>query len=134
MTGDLVSIDQPKDALLLSALLEGKSIKAAAEIAEMSESTARRRLRDDAFARDLADACRQIVVAAHAGLVGLAESALGAYRAVLEDASAPATARIHAARDVFEGIAKLGPLVEQIDMADRMELLERHLFGVARAS
>jgi hypothetical protein len=129
VTGDLVLLESPadpKDAALFAALLEGCSLKAAAKRAGVSESTARRRMRDDVFAGELRKAARQIAVAAYVGLLGLHDLARSAYRDVLTQNASP-MAKLKAARDVFEGISKLGPLVDSADVDARLKEVEREL-------
>jgi hypothetical protein len=80
MTGS----DRRGDAALIASLLAGSTVAAAAEAAGVSES-ARRRLRDVAFQRELAAARRELVAATVARLAGIADEAVDTLRELLDE-------------------------------------------------
>jgi hypothetical protein len=122
---EIATLDEPQNALLLAALLQGSSVRAAAKAAGMSEATAHRRLRDPEFASELVAASRQVAVSAYARVVGLADQAAQAYEEVL--AGDNALAKVKAARDVFDAIARLAPIIESAVADERLRDIERSL-------
>jgi hypothetical protein len=118
--------DRPGDAALISALLSGSTIKAAAVTSGMSESTARRRLRDPQFVAELNTARREVVASVVARLAGLADLACAALHQLLDEAS-PAPQRLGAAREALRHLAVLSETAESADMSERLARVERRL-------
>jgi len=114
---------RPQDARLLAGLAAGLSIKAAAESAGMSESTAHRRLRDPGFARELSELCMSIIAPVVAKALSLAPLAFDAYEKKLRQADPD----VRAARDVVEGVYKLLPLLAVRGMDERLRAVEAAL-------
>jgi len=109
------------DAALLAAFVSGAHIAAAAERAGISERTARRRLADPRFQRDLAQARSDLVVASVNALSAAAAAAVAAMVDLLVPAT-PSSVRLGAARAILE----LGlRLREGDDLLARLDALER---------
>jgi hypothetical protein len=111
------------DAALLAALASGRSIADAAKLAGISESTARRRCRDQAFADELAKVHAEALQQAMALLTEGTVAASMTLRTLLFNA--PPTVRLGAARSVIE----LGETLRKSgDYEKRLSALEQQ-FG-----
>jgi hypothetical protein len=113
------------NAGLIAALLGGLTIEKAAEAAGVSEATARRRLRDPEFVRELNAARREAIAAVAARLAALAGKAVGKLDELMEEAPAPQ--RIAAAREALRHLAVLAEVADSGELSERIERLERRL-------
>lgn len=96
----------PKQERALLALLESGEIKKAAEQAEVGEATLHRWLALPAFVERYREARAALVEAALARLENCADVAINTLRAICEDKSAPATAKIAAARAILSNVMR----------------------------
>lgn len=106
---------------LVLALLASPTIKAAAEVAGVPERTAHRWLRETDFGYTVAVARRHVLAQACTRLVATCGTATDVLRDVACDTSAPAAARVTAARTILE-LARGLVDVDHID--DRLSALE----------
>lgn len=86
----------------IAALLATPTLRLAAEQAGVSESTLRRWLNDATFQRAYQEARRLVVSQATGQLATACAEAVETLRAVMGDPTAPASARVTAARSVLE--------------------------------
>ena len=107
-----------QDAALV-ALLVSATVREAAEAAGLSEATVHRYPSDPAFVAQYRAARRQVVEQAIARLQRDASHAAGVLRDVADDVTAPATARVAAAR------ALLGEAIRGVELLDLQERIER---------
>lgn len=91
-----------KQELALVALLDCGEIKRAAERAGVNDATLWRWLQQGEFQRRYREARRQLVETAIAQLQGDCTTAARVLREVAEDAQAPASARVAAAKAILE--------------------------------
>jgi len=105
----------------LQALLQAKSIREAAGLTHISERTAWRWLRDPAFRAELRRVQDEALAQAARQAVGTFGEALETLRDVMARPSAPASARVAAARAVLEVGLRLA---ETLDLAERVRELE----------
>lgn len=106
---------------LVLALLATPTIKAAAEVAGVPERTAHRWLREADFGALVADARRHVLAQACTRLVSSCSTAADVLRDVACDSSAPAAARVTAARTILE-LAR--GFVDVDDIGRRLATLE----------
>jgi hypothetical protein len=106
------------DTVLLTALASGQTIEAAAQIAHISERTARRRLDDETFQRALAEARRALLAQALGVLSDATTAAARTLRALLDAESE--SVRVRAAVAILDQ-ARAG--IELDDLAQRVEAL-----------
>jgi hypothetical protein len=110
-----------RDHRLLAALLAARSTQEAATAAHVSARTVFRRLADPTFATALRNARRAVLAQAGTALVAATEKACGALLDVLDEAEAPAAARVAAARVILESARGF---MELDDLAERIAALE----------
>jgi len=108
----------------LQALLQAKSIREAAGLTHISERTAWRWLRDPTFRAELRRAQDEALGQATRQAVGTLGEALETLRDVMARPSAPASARVAAARAVLEVGLRLA---ETLDLAERVAALEERV-------
>ena len=113
-----------KQETFLAALLSNSTIKAACVESGISETTGWRYLNDEKFKERYRRAQRQVVEHAIVRLRSDASDAARALREIVDDISAPTTARVAAARTILEITFKS---VEVYDIEGRMEALEANL-------
>jgi hypothetical protein len=113
-----------KQETALAALLTAPTIAIAASAAGISEATLLRWLKDEQFATAYRDARRAVVSHAVTKLQAGCASAVRTLLAVAEDAEAPASSRVSAARSVLDFSMKA---VELEDLAERVETMEQRL-------
>ena len=113
-----------KQEAFLAALLSHPTIKAACEESGISETTGWRYLNDEKFKERYRRAQRQVVEHAIVRLRADAGDAAKALREIVNDARAPTSARVAAARTILEITFKS---VEVSDIEGRMEALEANL-------
>jgi molybdenum-dependent DNA-binding transcriptional regulator ModE len=112
-----------KQGALLTALLCEPSIAEAAKAAGVGERTAFRYLADPAFQAEYRAARRELVEQTVARLQADGSRAARVLREIAEDATAPASARVTAARTIIEqgfSGAKLQDLAEEIEQIKAM--------------
>jgi hypothetical protein len=111
-----------KQAQALSALLTEATVEAAAGKAQVSQRTLYRWLSDPIFTGAYREARRKAVGQAIARLQHASADAVTALRSVMNDAEAPAPARVNAAKAVLELAVRV---VELEDLETRVQELER---------
>lgn len=114
----------PKQEKALAALLALGEVKAAAQQAGVGETTLWRWLKDDAFAAAYRDGRRRLLEATASRLTADSAAASQALREIAEDRTAPASARVAAARAIIEHSIKA---VEVLDLEPRLKEIERHI-------
>ena len=110
-----------KQEALISALLTAPSLAAAAQQAGLSEVTAWRWLKDATFQAAYREARRAVVQHAITQVQQATGEAVETLRSVMQDAEAPASARVSAAKAVLETAVKA---VELEDLEARIVALE----------
>ncbi len=122
--------ENPEDLKLVTALLTNASVRGAAEVAGISESTLFRKLREGGFRSQLKEHRLRVYSHALARLQIAAEEAVSTLEALMVDAEAPPAARIKAAVSVL-GLAGRGVQPEQLDvrLMDSTEALLESLDG-----
>lgn len=113
-----------KDEALLTALLRGDTVKAAAAAAHMHERTARRHVRDPEFRRRLDQGRAEMTSMVAAQLAGGAELGYGVLVELATDEAVSAAVRRKAASDL---IAMAGQIGAGRDVEARLEALEERL-------
>lgn len=113
-----------KQEAFLAALLSNSTIKAACEESKISETTAWRYLNEEKFKQRYREAQRRVVEHAIVRLRADAGDAAKALREIVDDSTAPTSARVTAARTILEITFKS---VELYDVEGRMEALEANL-------
>ena len=110
-----------KQEALISALLTAPSLAAVAQQAGLSEVTAWRWLKDATFQAAYREARRAVVQHAITQVQQATGEAVETLRGVMQDAEAPASARVSAAKAVLETAIKA---VELEDLEARIVALE----------
>lgn len=113
-----------KQEAFLAALLSHPTIKAACEETGISETSGWRYLNDEKFKERYRKAQRQVVEQIILRLRTDASDAAKALREIVDDATAPSSARVAAARTILETTFKS---VELYDIEGRMDALEANL-------
>lgn len=113
-----------KQEAFLAALLVNPTIKAACEESRIGETTGWRYLNEEKFKERYRKAQRQVVEHAIVRLRADAGDAAKALREIVDDSTAPASARVSAARTILEITFKS---VEIYDVEGRMDALEANL-------
>ena len=109
------------DEKILAALLTAGSVRKAAQITDISESTVRNRMADPEF-RGKYDKLRgDLLQEATAGLTAKLESATGTMTEIMEDGQNPASVRVSAADAVLRHALRY---VEAADILRRLDALE----------
>lgn len=111
----------PKQLRAVVALLTERTIEQAAERVGVNERTLRRWLGQDPFRHALRAAQRATFEHAHARLQEAATLAVDTLKAVMEDANAPAAARVGAAKAALEQGSRSVELAQVIERVDAME-------------
>lgn len=107
------------DSQLITALAAGASINDAAQMAQVSQRTVYRRLKDATFRRCVADARGQFIAAA---MGRLAKASTRAVETLLELLTADAdSVKLGAARSILEFSSRLR---ETVELAERVNELE----------
>ncbi len=107
--------ENPEDLKLVTALLTNASVRGAAEVAGVSESTMYRKLREGGFRRQLKEHRLRVFSHALARLQVAAEEAVSTLESLMVDVEAPPAIRIRAAVGVLE-LAGRGVQPEQLDV------------------
>ncbi len=110
------------DDQLVSLLAGGASVSAVAQLAEVSERTIFRRLKDAAFRTRLADARKELLTRAMGSLTEGATDAARTLRNLLLDANPQA--RLGAAKAILEAATKLR---DSLEIDERLAALEKAL-------
>ena len=121
MTGHGQKLGRKREQAI-AALLSRPTIEAAAKAVGIAEVALRRWLKDSGFRAEYLQARRLAMEQATAQLQQLGSAAANALKAVIEDAAAPHSARVAAARTVFD-LGYRGVEIE--DLAERIAELER---------
>lgn len=116
---------------LIAALLSGSTIEKAAKTAGISEATARRRLRDPGFVRELNTARREHVAAITARLAAIADKAVSRLETMLESEETPPPQLLGSIREALRHLAVLSESADSTELTDRLERIERRLGLVA---
>jgi hypothetical protein len=111
-----------KQEKALAALLSLGEVKAAAKDARVGETTLWRWLKEDAFSVAYRDGRRRLVEACASRLTADSTKASRVLLEVAEDKSAPASARVAAARAIIENAVKA---VETLDLEPRLKEIEK---------
>ena len=111
----------------LGALLSSPSIEAAGQACKVGVRTIHRWLQDDPVFQDAyREARRQVVQQAITQVQQATSTAVQTLLAVMQDAEAPASAKVSAARTILETAVKA---VELEDLEARLAALEAHGHG-----
>lgn len=111
----------PRKAEFLELLLKGESLTQAAEVVGIHKSTAHRWKADPEFAAALAGAVYERHAAVLARLRAGAASMVDVLVSIAEDADAPPSARVSAAREVLDRAGV--PRLERLEIAATLESL-----------
>ena len=109
-----------KQQIALVALVSEPTVRDAAPVCGLSEATLFRYRRDPAFREAYREARRDALAAARRSLEDLAETASQTLKAVMQDPKAPASARVAAARSVWNLIGKQYDEAEVEDLLDQI--------------
>ena len=110
-----------KQEQTIAALLTCDSLTAAAAGCGIAEATLHRWLKDDGFQAAYREARRAVVQQAIVQVQGATGEAVETLRAVMQDADAPASARVSAAKAILETAIRA---VELEDLEARIAALE----------
>lgn len=116
-----------KQEALISALLLAPTLADAARLAGIGEVTAWRWLKDPAFQTAYREARRAVVQQAITQVQRATGDAVETLRSVMQDTTAPASARVAAAKAVLETAFKA---VEVEDLEARLAILEAQSIAV----
>lgn len=116
----------PKQEKALVALLRAGEVREAAKQAGVTEVTLHRWLKLDVFKAAYRAGRRELVEVAVSGLQADAQAARRVLREIAEDAGAPATARVTAAKAIID-VSVQG--VTMTDLMSRLENIEAALEG-----
>lgn len=115
-------MQRKNDEIILSALIAAGSIRAAAKIADVSETTIRTRLNDDDFRRRYEQAKGAILTEACDALSARLTLAVDTLCEVLEDTENAATVRVSAASEILrQGLR----YIEVANILTRLEAIEK---------
>jgi hypothetical protein len=112
----------PKQEKALASLLALGEVKAAAKASGVGETTLWRWLKDETFAAAYRDGRRRLVEACASRLTTDSAKASKMLLDIAEDTSAPASARVSAARAIIENSIKA---IETLDLEPRLKELEK---------
>lgn len=115
-----------RQSRFLVALLESSTVREAARLAGVSETTAWRYLADSGVKRELAQRTDGLITQTSAGVCADMAEARGALVAVMRDPEAPCSARVTAARAILDAGMRL---YELMTLAGRVSAIERAVFG-----
>jgi hypothetical protein len=121
MTGHGQKLGRKREQAI-AALLSHGTIEAAADAVGIAEVTLRRWMKDSGFRAEYLEARRLAMAQATSQLQQLSSAAANALKAVIEDTAAPHSARVAAARTVFD-LGYRGVEIE--DLAERIAALEQ---------
>jgi hypothetical protein len=119
-TGNLTA----KQEKALASLLKLGEVKAAAADAKVGETTLWRWLKDEAFGAAYRDGRRRLVEVSVSRLMADSTAASKALREITEDTTAPASARVAAARAILDHSIKG---VEMLDLEPRLREIEKSI-------
>ena len=120
VTDELIENLPPKQQNVLTALLQTTTIREAAKLAGVSESTIYNYKRDPAFRDAYRQARRDRLDVARRGLEDLAVAANRALKEVLESADSPANAKVAAARSIWTLITRSADDEELADLLEEL--------------
>ena len=116
----------PKQRIALEAILSGNSQREAARIAEVTEDTVRRWVREERFQAAMKAAESEMLSSVSRNLTRVGEKAISTLEAVLDSQTAPAHVKVRAADTV---LARLIPVRELVDTDERIAALEQRLLS-----
>lgn len=116
-----------KRELALSAVISHPTHKEAAIAAGISETTLWRYMKEEAFARRLRDATREVFSQACARLQGAAAAAATALHDIVKDQGTPVAARVAAARAILDQSRRS---LEHDDLRAQIDELEQHILSM----
>lgn len=129
--GSAIDSLKPREAALLACIVEGKSVEAAAKDARIATRTAYRYAASDAFKRALRECQRELTAVVVSRAHGIGDEAIKVLEAIASDATAPASARVAAARHLDSRrwrALEHGQLRAEVDeVRERLESKEREL-------
>jgi hypothetical protein len=111
----------PRDENLVLALAAGQSVRDAAQACGMSRKTAERRLKDPPFREALKAARAAIYDESLRRGTGMVTQALDVLGTIMNDKTAPATARVNAAARIIETAQRLREADELTERVARLE-------------
>ena len=115
-------MQRKNDEIILSALIAAGSIRAAAKVADVSETTIRTRLNDDDFRQRYEQAKGAILTEACDALSARLTLAVDTLCEVLEDTKNAATVRVSAASEILrQGLR----YIEVANILTRLEAIEK---------
>lgn len=110
------------DEMLISALLQCPTTRAAAEMCGVSESKIYSRLRTPAFKKKYDQARRELLERGCAALQGLMGDAIDAMAEIVRDKETSQQVRLNAAEMILRNGMKV---TEQMDILSRLDALEK---------
>lgn len=116
-----------KQELALSAVITHATLKEAAAAAGISETTLWRYTKEEAFARRLREARREVFSHACARLQGAAADAAAALHDLVKDGHKPVAVRVTAARAIIDQSRRS---LEHDDLRAQIDELERHILSM----
>jgi hypothetical protein len=119
-TDELVEELPEKQQDVLTALMQTATIRDAARVAQVSESTIYNYKRDPAFRDAYRKARRDALEQARRGLEDLAVTANQALKEVLQNPDSPANAKVAAARSIWTLITRSADDEELADLLDEL--------------
>lgn len=129
--GSAIHSLKPREAALLAGIIEGKSVEAAAKDAGIPTRSAYRYAASDAFKRALRECQRERLELVVARCHAIGDEAVRLLEAIASDATAPASARVAAARHLDARrwrALEFGSLRAEVDeVRERLESKEREL-------
>lgn len=109
------------DERILSALIAGGSVRAAAKIADVAEGTVRNRLNDPEFRERYEAAKGEILKEASDAMNAKLQTAVEVFDEIMSDDTHPATVRVSAADSLLRHALRY---LEAADFARRLDALE----------
>jgi hypothetical protein len=113
-----------KQMTAIAALISEPTTKAAAEKAKIAEGTIHRWLNDPAFFAALKESRERVFEATLAALQGGSGKAVKTLCDVMDDATAPAAARVSAAKTVLDLALRAR---DQLELSERLKAMEEQL-------
>ncbi len=108
-------------AIVISTLLAGSTVEAAATAAKVNRKTITRLLADPDFQREFAAAETQVLSQAITRLTSLADGFIGTLAGIAFDAAAPANARVQAAKEGLSAMLKGAELLRLVKDVEQLK-------------
>ena len=115
-----------KQKRFVAAILESRTVRDAAELAQVSETTAWRWLGQPAFRRELARRQAAVLASVTTGLVTDMNAARGVLVEMMSNSDVADSVRVRAALGILDYGTKL---FETLALAERVAALEEHMGG-----